>query len=68
MCINHNHHNASLFIEKAKVTSCEIPKLSLTCSLNLAGKVASELVHFQAGLSRFQVGLGRFQDRLGRFR
>jgi len=43
--------DTSPFIGKIRITSCEIPKLSLTCSPNFAGKEASKLNHFQTGLS-----------------
>ena len=48
--------DASPFIEKTRITSCEIPKLSLTCSPNFASREVSGLGRFQAGLGCFQVG------------
>ena len=52
--------DASHFIGKVKITSCEMSKLSLTFFLSFAGKEPSELDRFQAELGLFQVRLGHF--------
>ena len=53
------------FIEKTRITSCEIPKLSLMCSPSFSDKEASVLDRFQTGLGCFQLDWA--VSRLSRF-
>jgi len=44
---------ASLFIEKTRVTNCEISKLSMTCDLSFLYREASRLDHIRCALGMF---------------